>query len=463
MASKDSRDVPVSSASRAALDHYETALDLLNGYFLDPIAAIDQALAADPSFVMGHCFKAGVMTTMAEKGAEPMLREAVEAAEALAAGANDRERGHIAAARAWLDGDFARSNALYGAILIDHPRDLLAAQLAHLGDFYLGQSTLLRDRMARLLPDWDESVPGFGYVLGMHAFGLEETQLYRRAEDTGRRALALGPRDPWAVHAVTHVMEMEGRVADGIDWLATREADWATDNMFAYHNWWHRALYHLDLGEIDRVLALYDTRIRPQPTAVVLETIDASALLWRLHLRDIGVGGRWREVADTWEPMAEDGYYAFNDVHAMMAFVGDGRSKAADRLLATLARRAEGTNTNAMMTREVGLPVATALASFGKGDWSRAVELLMPVRANAHRFGGSHAQRDLLSLTLIEAALRGGRHRLARALLAERTDLKPASPFNWEWAARAVRLLGDHRGAAGALDRATTARRAQGR
>ena len=294
MALKDSRDVPVSTANRAALDHYETALTLLNGYYLDPIAEIDRALAADPGFVMGHCFKAGAMVTMAEKAVEPMLRETVETAEALAPRANDRERAHIAAARAWLDGDFARSNALYGAILIDHPRDLLAVQLAHLGDFYLGQSTLLRDRMARLLPDWDEAVPGFGFVLGMHAFGLEETQLYRRAEETGRRALALNARDPWAVHAVTHVMEMEGRLADGIAWLAAREADWAPDNMFAYHNWWHRALYHLDLGEIDRVLALYDTRIRPQPTAVVLETIDASALLWRLHLRDIGVGARWR-------------------------------------------------------------------------------------------------------------------------------------------------------------------------
>ena len=65
-------------------------------------------------------------------------------------------------------------------------------------------------------------------------------------------------------------------------------------------------------------------------------------MLWRLHLRGIDVGERWRAVADGWEPMAEDGYYAFNDMHAMMAFVGDGRDQAAADCLPVLNRRASG-------------------------------------------------------------------------------------------------------------------------
>ncbi|WP_119462795.1 tetratricopeptide repeat protein [Rhodospirillaceae bacterium SYSU D60014] len=442
MALHDKRGVPVSTESRESLDRLETATELLLGYFADPLAAIDEALAENPAFVMGHCFRAGLFLISSERGAEPELRRSLEAAEALARKANDRERGHMAAARAWLEGDFHEAVERYSSVLIDHPRDIFALQMAHLGDFFLGQSVMLRDRVARVLPDWDEAVPGFGYVLGMHAFGLEESNQYGRAEATGRRALALMPRDPWAVHAVAHVMEMQGRLADGIEWLTSRTDDWAPENMFAFHNWWHLALYHLDLGQTDRVLQLYDEAIRPKHSAVALEMLDAAALLWRLHLRGVDVGNRWAELADTYEPMAEDAYYTFNDMHAMMAFVADGREEAAKRLLAALERRITGGGTNGVMTREVGLPVCRAIQAFGKGDYATTVDLLLLVRTIAHRFGGSHAQRDVLSQTLIEAALRDNQGRLARALMAERTDLKPTSPYNWLTTARALDLLG---------------------
>src|SRR4029453_5186738 len=152
-------------------------------YFMDPLAAINGALEQEPDFAMGHCLRAalGVMST--ERGALPMVRESVEAVEGLDNRATDRERAHAAAARRWMEGDLAGGMRAYGEIIIDHPRDLLALQVAHVGDFFLGQSTMLRDRVARVLPDWDETVPGFGYVLGMHAFGLEEMGDYAQAEE----------------------------------------------------------------------------------------------------------------------------------------------------------------------------------------------------------------------------------------------------------------------------------------
>lgn len=457
----DSRGLAVSTYSRSSMQQLERAVDLSCSYFLDPIATIHDALAAEPGFAMGHCFRAGLIIMASDRMLLPLLIESVEAVESLGRRANERERAHAAAARLWLHGDFRGANQAYGNIVIDYPRDLLALQVAHATDFYLGASTMLRDRIAQVLPHWDAGVPGFSYVLGMHAFGLEETALYTRAEDTGRRALEMNARDPWAIHAVTHVMEMQGRISDGIRWLTAREQDWSINNGFSFHNWWHLALFHMELGEDAHALALFDRRIAPAPSQVPLELVDASALLWRLSLRGADVGARWETLANAWTPFAEHGWYAFNDVHAMMSFAGAQRFDLGQKTLASLERRAAGSDTNAMMSCDVGLPLAQAIAAFAGGHYEDAINLLLPIRTIAGRFGGSHAQRDIVHLTLVEAALRGGKTALARALAAERTQLKPTSPFNWQLTSRALMQAGDTVGARQADDQAVARRKAQ--
>ncbi|MFZ5557734.1 MAG: tetratricopeptide repeat protein [Pseudomonadota bacterium] len=372
MALNDCRDVPVSTARRESLERLEAAAELLHGYYGDPLGVVARALADEPDFIMGHCFNAGAAIIATEKAALPLLEASVAAAEALWDRANDRERGHILAARAWLRGDFEAASAEYANVLIDYPRDSLALQFGHVLDFALGKQTWLRDRVARVLPHWDEDTPGYGFVLGMYAFGLEENGALAQAEDTGRRALEINRRDPWAVHAVAHVMEIQGRQIDGIRWLTSREVDWAPDNMFAYHNWWHLALYYLDLGEIDQALALYDRGVRPGDSTVALELVDASALLWRLHLRRVDVSERWRKLAAAWEASGDRAYYAFNDCHAMMAYVGAGREDLAQLTLAEMARGSTGWTTNERMVREVGFPLARGLHAFGRGEYARA-------------------------------------------------------------------------------------------
>jgi tetratricopeptide (TPR) repeat protein len=457
----DARGCPTSTACSASLQQFEQALELSVRYELDPLATIQKVLDADPTFALGHCLRAGLAIMASDRAALPMLTESVAAVEAQGRRANDRERAHAAAARTWLQGDFAGSVQRYGEILLDHPHDLLALQIAHVGDFYLGASTMLRDRVAQVLPTWDASTPGYGYVLGMYAFGLEETALYSRAEDIGRRALDINRRDAWSVHAVTHVMEMQGRLRDGIDWLSAREGDWSVNNGFAFHNWWHLALFHLEAGNFARVLELYDQRIRASASEVPLEMIDATSLLWRLELRSVNVGDRWEKLAACWEPFAEHSYYAFNDAHAVMAFVAAGRSELARRAIAAMERKAAGSDTNAMMTRDVGLPLAQAVTAFAAGRYGDTISMLQPIRTIANRFGGSHAQRDVIHLTLVEAALRARHSRLARALIAERTQLKPSSPFNWQLTARALDLNGDSAGAARALESAEARSKAQ--
>jgi hypothetical protein len=222
---------------------------------------------------------------------------------------------------------------------------------------------------------------------------------------------------------------MQGRQHEGIDWMTVNTEAWSKENFFAVHNWWHLALYHLELGETDEVLKLFDGPIYGARSQVIMDMVDASALLWRLHLRGVDVGDRWQYVADAWAPVADAGIYAFNDAHAMMAFVGAGRRDLMQRVLDAQAAAMQRTGDNAAFTREVGQPLAKSIKAFGNGDYAEAVRLIRPVRGIAARFGGSHAQRDVFDLTLVEAAFRSGQRELARALSAERIHAKPESPL----------------------------------
>jgi hypothetical protein len=417
---RDSRGIILTTESQWSAERYDAAIDLLASYRVDPLAAIDAAIAEDPDFVSAYCLRAGIGVVSAERAAEPLIRDSLASGERLAGRATERELRHFAAAQAWLDGDFHRASTLYGKIVLDYPRDLLAVQVAHVADFYLGQQRMLRDRVAHVVPHWDDGVPGFGYVLGMLAFGLEETNLFDRAEFTGRRALELDRHDAWAVHAVTHVFEMNGRVDAGIEWLEGRLDDWAPGNGLAYHNFWHLGLFLLRNSEPRRVLELFDKHVWPKPSSVALEMVDAASLLWRLHLRGVDIGARAASVADAWSDVGYHGYYAFNDVHAAMAFVADGRFEQARGIVAELERRAGEDGSNAAMSREVGLPLARAILAFGEGRHEEVVNTLWPLRLVAYKFGGSNAQREVIDHTLEESARRAGHDEIVQAIVAER-------------------------------------------
>ena len=185
---------------------------------------------------------------------------------------------------------------------------------------------------------------------------------------------------------------------------------------------------HTQLEEhvVDEPLAVERHRHRAAHLLVGIQILEL-----RLQLRGVDVESRWDAVADRWAPLAGAGNYAFNDWHAMMAFVGASRERAQHAVLESLEAAATGgTGDTALFAREVGLDAARAVMAFDQARFSDAVELLRPLVRRAHRFGGSHAQRDVLDLTLLEAAIRGGQDRLAAALARERTARRPHSPLN---------------------------------
>ncbi|ESX97059.1 MULTISPECIES: tetratricopeptide repeat protein [unclassified Mesorhizobium] len=438
MAVRDPFGLMFSGATEAGFSPYNQAVHELQCFVGDPVGSVDRAISADPGFVMAHVFK-GYLFGLATEREAMAVTQACHAA-ALPLAATPREQAHVAALGHLAEGRWHDAARLLEDIAIDNPLDAVALQVGHQIDFFTGNARMLRDRISRALPSWQSGMPGYHAILGMQAFGLEEMGDYIRAESFGRQAIEIEPRDGWAQHAVAHVMEMQSRQRDGIAWMRANPEAWTKESFLQVHNWWHLALFHYDLGEIDEVLKLYDGPIYGERSTLALNMVDASAILWRLYLGGVDVGDRWAALAANWAPKAGAGNYAFNDAHAMMAFVGAGLEAPVKILLEAQHEAMRASDDNAAFTRDVGQPLTEGIKAFGEGNYSEAVRLIRPIRAIAHRFGGSHAQRDVIDLSLIEAALRAGDTALARALTAERALARPDSPLSALFSQRAANL-----------------------
>lgn len=430
-------EVTGTSASAIAVDH------AIADYFAwkgDPVALLQAAAAKDPQFSLGHSATASLFLLSGFRGDHPAVASALAAAQASSPGTSSREKRHLAAASAWANGFIINATEIWEDILLDHPTDALALRFAHDTYFYLGHSMSIRDSIARVLPAWHPGRPHYGYILGQYAFGLEESGELRRAEDVGLQAIALNAEDGWAVHAVVHVLETECRQSEGIDFLKRSQPSWSKAQALSIHNGWHLALYLIEEGQFASVLSDYDKHVAPKlKLDSLLDLVDAAALLWRLELAGADVGHRWAPVAEQWLTHVDDHVLVFNDLHIALAVSRARIPGAVERLTSSMdAYVADGDGDNREFTRDVGRALIDAIIAFAAGDYRRAIELILPVRYKIIRIGGSHAQRDLVTQTLIVAAERAGDWRLAQALLAERLAVRPTQRVQRGYAHAAV-------------------------
>jgi hypothetical protein len=401
----DARGCAVTGATPTALALFERALAAYQAWRGGADALVERAVAEAPGFVMAHVLQAWLRATGRDprrvRQARAPLARAVEARPAL-----PRERLHVAALTAALDDDYPRAKARLGELLQGFAHDVLALQVAHSLDYLTGDLERLGDRVPQVLPAWDRAQPGFHALLAMQAFGLVERGEVDAAEVAAHAALALNPLDARAHHVMAHVFDARGHAAEGVRWLERHAGAWRTSRMVATHCAWHLALFHLELGEPGRALALHDRHIDAVRSGDIADLIDASALLWRVQLQGHDVGDRFRALAAAWAPRIDERFCSFSDVHAMLAFVGAGDGPRVQQLLRSLEAAHARPTRHGATTRQLGLPACRALAAFGQGRYTAAIEGLAGLPAEAHRLGGSHAQRDVLHLTLLHAVQR---------------------------------------------------------
>lgn len=454
----DAHGNPMTASHAAAVAAFDATVSAYLGFRKDTGEHLKAALEAEPDFLMGHCLRGYFMMLFGQRALLPRAERAFAAARAAAQQAEPtaREGAHLAALETWIAGDLPGAAACWERILGEHPHDALALRLAQYGNFYTGDSARMRAVVENALPAWNADMPDYGFVLGTHAFGLEETGDYEAAERAGRRAIEINSGDIWAAHAVAHVLEMTGRPKEGDAWIAGLAGDWRACNNFAYHALWHRALFLIELGRAERVLAFYDREVRPESTDDLLDISNAVSLLWRLEEAGIDVGERWQELAERSAAHVDDHLLTFGDIHYLMALAAAGKSAEAAHFRDSLARYAGTTGeTEAAVARDPGLALADAVVAHRRGDFAEAADALASVHERIHRIGGSHAQRDLFEEMLIDAALRAGDFERAKALLAERVESRPRNAWGWRHYAEALAGLGDREGAAAARAAAT--------
>jgi len=454
----DARGLTLTTSSGDAAAAFDAAVADYLDYRSSAFGQLKAAITADPGFVMALCFRACFFQMMETTGVRPKVQGWLDDMQPLLGDVTERERAHVRAVQAWVDGDIIGATATWELILAEHPHDIIALKLHHYLTFWTGRTHALRAVTAAVLPAWDTTMPGYASVLGMHAFALEETGNHIGAEAIGREAVERNPDDLWAIHSVAHVLETQGRSAEGVEWLDYPSDAWDDRNPFRSHVWWHAALFNAAQANFDKVLSLYDNEISSVNTPQNVDVQNLASLLVRLELRGVAIGDRWEALAEHSESRRGDHAIVFNDIHWCMALASGGRPQAATRHADQMAEHA-ATNSGwtAHVFGAVGTDLCRGIAAWGDKDYYTAADLLWPIKDDLAPIGGSHAQRDVFPQILGDALLHAGSFARARSLFAERVSLRPTARTDWQHLAAALSGLGDLAGATAATNRAANA------
>lgn len=423
----DTRGHELSTSSEQAANACAAAMDHYMERKSDVAELLQRALDHDPRCAIAHAIKGLMLHGARYASFQPQIFESLHSAKKYASGVSDREQHYINALEFAAAGQLSDSVSCFETILERYPTDGFALSLCQAELFWLGDMKRSLGASTSVANHWNEKVPGFSEFLAIQAFDLEEAGRYSQAENTGRAAVDLNPANIWATHAVTHVMYMQGRHSDGIDWIEGLENNWAGVGQMQFHVWWHKCLFLLERGEHDAVLEAYDNWVRNREHELVqalpdlyIDLQNGASLLWRLEFAGINVGDRWQEMASLVAMRLNDLSNPFTSAHFAVILAAVGDFDSCDQLIEAMQDFAgTSSKTLAFNYAKAGLPAAQAAVAHRKNDYMRVVELLQPARKDLWMMGGSHAQQDLFFQMLVDATAHVGNKADVDSLISE--------------------------------------------
>jgi tetratricopeptide (TPR) repeat protein len=407
----------------------EGSLPALNafveGFIASEARAVDVLQAQEDASPIVQAYCAALHMFAESRDAAANARPFLARAQTGAARVTDREQRFIAAVAAWVEGDVPRAIALHEEQARIFPRDLASLKLAQYHLFNRGDAPGMLRVALHAVP----AAADVPYLHGMLAFAWEQCHFLEQAEQSARRAIAMRRKEPWAHHALAHVMLTQGRLSEGRAFLHEVSPTWTGLNSFMVtHNWWHQALFALDLDHGDEVLAIYDRHVWAEVKEYSQDQVNAVSLLARMELAGMNVGNRWQDLGDYLACRAHDHVLPFLDLQYLYGLARAGRVDAAKAWLASMERHALSVQGDeAVMWQRVCVPAARGLLAHATGDWKTAVEALGHALPRMVEIGGSHAQRDLFSQIHLDALLKSGHASGAQNILQPLVNAQPES------------------------------------
>ena len=414
----DRYELPLTTESPVAADHYVEGIDRFLAQIYGPELAFAQAIEADDGLAIAHA--ADALLTM-YRNDMPGAKQKVARAKTLAVNATRRERQHVDAINLMIEGDNRKTLRLIREHLAEFPRDMLMVRLANrlliLGCSGAGIPNFPVELLAMLKtlkPDYGDDWA----FLGQYAFAHHETGYFDDSLRYAQHSLDIRPDNANASHSVAHVFFETGDPDGGSDFLGDWLDGYDSRGPFNVHLSWHQALFQLATGRPENAVTLYEDHIRPTVIKKNIGSLaDSASLIWRMKIYGDGQPGPVDEVREIALPAAEKPGPAFRDAHAALAFAAGGYTDEMGRMIAGLSDHAA--DGNALAT-EVTLPLARGIDAFAHGAYDAAADHLDGLVDQLPRLGGSHAQREVFEDTILESYIRAGRFDKAQHLLHTR-------------------------------------------
>ena len=423
----DIRGHTITTDDQSAAVACSTAIEKFIQRKIDVVPMLQQSLQADTNCAFTQAVFGLMLHGARNSGLKSDTAATLAAAQRCSHPVTERERIYVAALERAVAGDLYGLVGCYEKILDAHPTDLLTLVLAQGELFWLGDMKRSLQLSEKVDGSWSNDISGYAEYLSVRAFDLEEAGKYAMAEACGREAVALNKHNVWGAHAVAHVLFMQGRHAEGVDWLQGLQGHWQETNQMKFHIWWHQCLFHLEQKQFDAVLEGYDRWVRNHDESLMqavpdlyIDMQNGASMLWRLEHAGVDVGNRWQEMAELTLPRMGDMSSPFTSAHFAMILAAVGQFNDCDTLVAEMQKFVQ-TEEHSLTSRyaDAAIPAAVGAVAHRRGDYQAAFAVMMPARHHFWQMGGSHAQQDVFFQILVDAAYKAGHHAEARTLLRE--------------------------------------------